>query len=250
MPPKAKASSKNKNLGPKFKFSGMLGKVLLGLIVALIATGAYLLINQQNESAKPTQPYAYTYKTLVDYKLTGEKSGAGMSVKQFKEFTPASSSGAKQVQAMSVHNFPDKTPPVMVAQLAMASVATTSTPTDEYAKSLKKILSDSADVAYPDSVKPLQDFIKDRVPSGYNVSLGGVKEISTANLKTNTWAIDFSAKAKKASDTAKLPNLKGREIFTFSKNAFYYFMLDAVDYIWQSNQSIIMQSIDSIKIDQ
>lgn len=250
MPPNdSQILSKKPRFMPKLKRR----QTFIGLTVVLVlalAAGFYWYRHYHNPNKINTGSYTYTYKTLVPYKLTGEKDGNGITLKQPTEFTKDTVSSARQTQAFFNHSITRDNGYAIIAQLALASVTTGAPPSSDYLKNLGQSLADPTAAAYAAALKPLNDFITQRLPEGYKLNSTQPRAVTTPNLKTNTWQLDFSATPKDPSNPAGLPNLSGVEIFTIGKTTFYYFMLDGVDYNWQANQAIIIQSINSLQIDQ
>ncbi len=246
MPP-SKSTTKKKNF-----LSKLSTRLIISLVaIALAAGGFYLYRAHKNDTA---QIYAYSYKKLTPYKLSGAKDGSGVSLNMPTEFTTESASKPQLSQTQfSQAMAKNDGSVVIIAHLAIASVYSGTPPSAGYLQKFSKTLTDTTSPAYNGTIQPIKDFVNRRLPTAhYNVSFDKTAAFTSDNIKTDAWQLDFTAKTKNPANERNFPPLKGKEILAVGKSTFYYFMVDAIDYNWQSksNQSIWQQVINSLKIDQ
>ncbi|MDO8591964.1 MAG: hypothetical protein Q7R60_03530 [bacterium] len=226
------------------------GLAILLAVLVLAGSGFYLYHQNQLKTKRAAQPYAYTYKTLDSYTLAGEQAGSGMTFSKPVEFAAPTKSAAKTHQVQFSHGPTKDGLLATIAGVAAASVYESTALSASYMKIFEATIVDPKNAGYAALIGPLKDFVNHRLPSIYNTTFSTPKKLSTANLTSNAWEIDFTATVKEADQKSSFPNLQGQEVLVIGQKTFYYFMVNSVDYNWQSNQKIWQQVINSLKIDQ
>ncbi len=228
--------------GFKSKYPWIVG----GLVLTIVALVAILVFKPIHSDG---QPYRYIYQNLDNYQLLGPKAGNGASFQKPVEFVPQGSLAAIRDQAIFVHNIDNKQK-IYAGNEAISAVPVDPAPTASYLQNLNQAILDPKVTGHQQIVAPLNQFVKDRLNSRYVISFAQPRALITPTIKANAWTIDFDATDKAPKSKTAPTHLKGQAVLAVGKSTYYYFMVTAIDYNWQSNSKVWQQVTNSIKIDQ
>jgi hypothetical protein len=234
----------------------LINALIVLVIVAGVVAGALVISHRRPEPASkvltsentPQQPYKQTYTKLTDYKLAGPVSGAGAAFQEPQDFSAStvSKSPGVSTQVSLVERLQNHINQATgVGQIVLLSYIDA---TAGNGSALGSALLNSSDPGHQAALNRLSSFIDLRLPDYNAATIGPPKTITTPNVKSNAWSVDFSATP--STTTTQLPDLDGQAILVVGHNSTYYFLVDAADYNWQSNQTTWQQVIDSLKVDQ
>ena len=219
--------------------------LFLGLAaVVAVAAGSYGYVKLYDTVVRDETP-TYVYATLEDYKLAGTAKTRGMTFKKPLVFKETSATSNSDIQASLAHRKAGSNNGLQYTISVLS--AAIGTPSGNGPEDAIKLFTAEGQVG--DDYKALktsfEQYIKYRVNSKFNSSLGSPKSFTNSSITTNAWQYDFSS----ASDS-KGHNVNGTFVFAVGKSNFYYFSLASLDYNWQANQANWQQILDSLKIDQ
>lgn len=249
MEPQASTSPK-KRFSVKFKKPSR--KVSITVLVAVLvivgAAGGYFLVKNSSKDGN----YSYKYKDLNSYSLSGDTKGNGITLQKPVELAAIGSSSAGQTQGYLNHAVTKNSQQqaVTLAQIFLATVNTGTELPDGYIKNIDTMISDPKNVSHEVVVKPVKDFVTQRLKTTLATTFSEAKPLTTANIKSNAWYLTFTATPKNSKDKATQPDLSGEVVMGIGKTTFYYVMVYSISSNWQSNQKVWDQVINSIKLDQ
>jgi hypothetical protein len=127
-----------------------------------------------------------------------------------------------------------------------------------YVSEVGKILSSSpstdknAKSQYDNYKKFFSDYLESFTPQNLDIDLGNPTPLKTANITNNAWELDFTGKASKKNQDYKAgePVVQGNLIVAFGDRAYYYVIIQSIEYNWERNQATWQKMLDSLKIDQ
>lgn len=234
-----------------FKFKKPSQKLVVTVLAAILViagvTGGYFLV----KNSSGTGTYAFKYKALNSYTLSGDVKGGGITLQKPVELASSSSPAPKQTQAFLSHTITNNSKPaVTAAQIFLATVNTSTVIQDGYKKNIGTMMTDPKNVSHDAVVKPVKDYATQRLKTSLVTTFSEAKALNTGNIKANAWYLTFTATPKDAKDKASQPDLSGEVIMGIGKSSFYYIMVYSLSNNWQSNQKAWDQVISSIKLDQ
>ena len=215
------------------------------IFILAIAAGGYLIYRKSIHFTH------YATGGLSTYTLAGATAGPGASFDKPAEFkistTPPSSKGYTEqvllIQPASSKEQPD------IGRIAMA-VATSDPDSINTALanfSLAVAPQNPQDATYQALILPVQDFVNQRLPKGYGVTvLATPRAITTPRISSGAWIIGFTA----VGPSKSTPPVVGEITLIYGKKAIYYFMVENISSVWSANQSIWTKVINSLKIDR
>ena len=195
------------------------------LLIILIAGGLWL-VHARNYNAK--HPYKYAYHKLDSYKLPGPATGSGGTVSKPVEFVEKDSLSPTKDYMMLTHDITnrDKKSITLAYEVITATHLSLAFNLQDMAN-LDKALIDTKNPTHTAATAPITNFVKN-----------------------NAWEMSFTATDPKANEINLPARLQGEAVLAAGKSTYYYFMVTAIDYNWQSNLKIWQQVVDSLKIDQ
>lgn len=225
------------------------GKLLLklvGLLVAATLFGAALWAAYKYVYIPVVeQPYRFSYSTLDSVSIPGPKAGSGLSFSKPQEIATIISQDNSQVELE--HLTTRKGSKHFVSYIS----AGVSAADNELSK--EELLMYDWWLTHPDNklnpeaytsiTKPLNSFIKDRLPQNWQINLGKAQPFKNSSIKANAWSFDLSAVSPDQSKT-----ITSRAIYAISGPNHHYFLLTTIDYNWLKNQSVWQQVTDSLRI--
>lgn len=245
------------------KSSKLIISVLLIFLATALAIGGYTAQKQKNSTAKNDKtisgPYSATYSNLDSASLFQPSPGSNLTLNKPVEFTdpqvPAEFKVNPETQAPGqlkkvVRVFKEGTL-VPLGGVEAAAAPSAKELTAEDLKAYASSFTDSKNSAGKDQLKPVQDFVNQRLGARFDVTFSSAKAVSATNIAGRAWQVEFTAKAKTFQQIKTTPpNLKGKAIFISGKKTFYYLMIYTVDYNWDANQQTWQKVLNSIKVDQ
>jgi hypothetical protein len=228
------------------KLVAITGFILLGVLIA----GLLYWNANRDSSTNDKKPYPYTYDKTDNYLLSGPAVGSGIKFVKPVEFTQPTTDRPSSDQAALVHTISRNDTVMTLGSIAVASVATQATPSNDYLKILDEAIMDPKNKNHGTMTTPIKSFVTDRMDPRYEVALGTARRLSNANLKSNAWLIDFVATDKNKDEKVKPTKFTGQTGLLVGKKSYYYFLLGAVDYNWSANSQMWSQVRNSIQIDQ
>lgn len=211
-------------------------KLAIPLAVLAAAVIAYLLLVWWPAHRQPAR---HTYTKLEGYSITWAGKGQGISFSKPIELS-RQTAGQNQVELTHIVN------KNTAAHMAAASI-TSGDPlskTDLLVLNSNLIRSDSK--YHAGVVDPIKRFAADRLPKKWEVKTTVPKNFTGKTIKQDAWVLDVTARQP----AGNKPPIKGKVVFAVIGNRYYYFMLAAPEYNWQSNQKVWGQVLDSLQIDQ
>ncbi|MBI2589213.1 hypothetical protein HYW35_03385 [Candidatus Saccharibacteria bacterium] len=208
---------------------------IIAVLAGLFAITYYFLI--YNPQTK------YTYSNLGSYHLEGSITGSGvvfLKPSSFKDYKKANDQIALRQESVN-----SKNNQVSAAFLSAASTSEATAYTDIELLALK------ANFAFPDKnyslvAGPIESFVKNWLPSDWQVSLEKAKPFTNKTIKDNAWQFAISTK----DPSSKAGTYKGKAIYAIHNNNFYYFFIATAEKNWQDNQKTWQQIIDGLQINQ
>ncbi len=234
--------------------------IVSGLVLIIVAlTAALIFTHTRHKSGQSAnQPYRYSYHTLDNYKLDGSKAGSGATLQKPEEFIQQAQPISIHDQMIFVQSIDNNKQKIYAGSIAISSVPVDPAPTASYLQNLNQAILNPKAAGHQQLVAPLNQFVKDRLNPRFITIFAQPRALATPTIKTNAWLADFTASdsstinsPSSSQNIETLPShLKGQAVLAVGKSAYYYFMVTAVDYNWQSNSKIWPQVINSLKIDQ
>lgn len=233
-------------------------KILLAVVSTAVVVIAAGLVYLAWSHFAPHQPYKHAYSSLIDYKLTGQGDGHGVSFKKPVEFGsvefanfaathPGNNTDMINLSEVAPNKVAKTTPGTIATESIVSALPTKA----GFVALAQKTLANPKDSSYPNFIRPLNQFLSDQISSRFSFSFGSAKVFSNSSIKSNAWQFDFTGlDSGNHKDKAQIYNLQGKLVYAIGKNAYYYFVLATVPYNWQSNHALWQQVLDSIKIDQ
>jgi len=220
---------------PKPKF------LMAFLVIILAGTASALYIFVFNN--KITNPNEYRYHKLNSYSLTQGLSGSGIIFEKPVEFKV---SYLVNTSVILIHDLANK-------QLsAYIAAAVTPLKTPLFASDLQnynQVLASPSNNYYGQTVKGIQTFTQNNFLRSSSqkgtVNFANAKKFTSANIKSNAWEFDFTAK-----DPVKNSQDIGKTIFAITPKGYYYFTVYATNLNWTDNQKVWNRVFDSLKINQ
>lgn len=253
---KSSMSTPNKSQTTQSRFRDKISKTAVFIVVGMLAgtigfTIIYQLNHHRTVSIQTTFSYPYNYNRLNLHQLIGKNSGSGISFKKPVEFGSKQGSTTKSDQTQLRQPVVKNGQFVSIGGIAVSSSYMAKPLPAQFLKAIADSMANSDNPNHQSSIENLTRFINSSLGPRYTSKLAvEVKNLKTANIKSNAWIMDFSASPKTAQDKTQLPNLHGQIIFSIGKRAFYHLMVYAEDHNWTNNQKAWIQVLDSIKIDQ
>lgn len=235
------------NMRPTFSLLRDFGKPGLAVAVLVVLSGVFAYWFSHRS---PAQTTLYTYKSLSDYKLPGTKDGSGISFKKPVEFEATAALELRATQSTQRQTTTYKGQGVVIAQVSAASIYMATDLSQTFTKNLNIVMADPNNQSHKDNVKQMQDFVKFRTSTSYNISYKSPVAFTAANIKANAWSIDFTATAKDTKTKDLQPDLTGKVILAVGNSTIYYFLINASTNNWLPNTATWNQITDSIKLDQ
>lgn len=250
MQPQSTKPSRKINL-PRIRAPKIPTKVVGLVLLALAVIGIFFLGNRWYTHRTPSDnTYSYIYNQLSALKLPGDGAGSGMSLDKPVELQTTTIE-EKSNQASLFHPLVVNNKPVISVEIAIASVRSTIGLQPEYLIDLNKAITDPNNINHDGLIKPLQQFVTQRISPNYTAIFAKPKVLLTPNIKANAWYITYALTAKeKTKPGLNFPDMEGQAIMAVGKSTVYYFKLDALKVNWQPNQKAWDQVINSLKIDQ
>jgi len=233
---------------PKGRVPKKTALIILGVVLtAALSTGGYLYYRASNSTKYAT----YSYTKFETYELTDTAKGRGMVFIKPIELKQ-SSIGDGQVELLHLFysNEFKKAGQTYIAALSLPAVAPITADTlDVLSKSI------NAESGFPKTHnwvtelvrKPMDKFVKDRMPPGWDVKVDYPKPFANQGLKSNAWTFDFTA----VNNTTN-SKLQGRAIYTLSTKLdnHYFFLVASTAYNWQQSPQTWQKIFDSLQTDQ
>lgn len=221
--------------------------LLLGLLIIL---GAVLVVYLWNKNGNLDKTYHYSVP--VSYNLSDPQHNDGISLIKPSEFElqypPALPQNAKillkPVEARFVQSIKVDGSPVIIAQLALGSIATVPASPRLSPPSLSSLAA------------PAQNYINSLINPNYpksiiyKISFDQPKPLVTPNINNDAWYIGFTAQRSRKVSKKTTPDLQGLVVEATGKNGQYHAALYTVKVNWQNNQALWHKMINSLKIDQ
>lgn len=226
----------------KSHFASMLhGKtklLILVLIVALaVGTLAFNFMGDSNDAIDHTN-----YPLMETYSMPGNVAGSGLSFTKpvdFIKYVESSDQVVFQQPLINAHNKKS-----IVAYLAVSSTSVAQAYTTSQLMALKETLA-ITNPNYGIAVSPINQFIKDRLPTGWQINLDKPATYLNKSIQDNAWQFNFSA-----SDTInKNDPFKGQVLYAISGKNLYFIMIATTSDNWQENQNTWQKIFDSFQID-
>lgn len=210
---------------------------------------------------KPGEVHTQRYSNLEEYALTGTQNNVkdGLSILKPKEFVPASSGQSASNSAMFIDYKDPATKKESLGSLYLASASSQPGQESDYtryvdgqAKALNSPKDPANTLIYESYRSYYANYLKSFIPKDLDIDLSDPTPVKTTNISKNAWKFDFTAKAsaKTANTQVGQPIIKGSFLIVFGERAYYYVVIQTVEYNWQSNQATWQKIIDSLKIDQ
>jgi len=217
------------------------------VLVAALAIGGYFY----SRANSPTKYATYNYTKFETYKLTNAAQGKGMVFVKPTELKQ-SSIGDGQVELLHLFysNEFKKAGQTYIAALSLPATAPITTDTlNVLNKSIK------GESGFPKThnwvtelvQKPMDKFVKDRMPPGWDVKVDYPKPFSSQNIKANAWTFDFTVVNNSTNS-----KLRGRAIYTLSTKLdnHYFFLVASTAYNWKQSPQTWQKIFDSLQTDQ
>lgn len=248
---------------PSFKhrppLSGRTWALLALFLVGVLAGSGYWYWHD-NRGVKTKAPgsvysYSHSYKDLVLYQLAGSQPGSGVKIEVPSEFGIKPGQIDKEAQAdysqtdLGSGPLPQGFIPEQVAHLGLSSLYSPSSFSADFKQAYGQAIT-TPQGGQGSILGGVQTYVTERLPAGYEVTLGDVRPLSSVNIKSDAWIIQYVAKARAGQNSSNLPDLTGEVVVALGKQTTYYIMLDAVNSNWQASQNTWQQVVDSIKVDQ
>jgi hypothetical protein len=221
--------------------------VAVALIIA-VGGGSLLWIRHLNQ----IEPYRVHLSGLKSYRLQNNTSNGGvmtfMAPAQLQN-QPLQDNNAGQI-SLSLSKVTNKGHATGVAAVAGAVVNVVSPIWPSYLSILNTALTNDKVSYHAVYVQPLEQYVNDNFYLQASLDYTTPTKLTTPFIAKNAWQMDFTATYKKTGAHNTPFIVDGKLVFAVGKNNYYYLMLAAINYNWQSNQKIWQQAINSIKIDQ
>lgn len=220
---------------PKRKPSNWLKLAVPIAVIAAVVIAYILLVWWPAHS----QPARYTYAKLDGYNIAWAGKGQGIAFSKPVELT-RQTAGQNQVELTHIV---DKH---TASHLAAASATSGDPVSKDDLLVLNSNLTRGDSEYHAGVVGSIKRFAADRLPPKWEVSTTTPKNFKGKTIKKDAWVMDITARQPAGKEAL----IKGQVVFAVSGNRYYYFLVAAPDYNWQSNQKVWSQVLDSLQIDQ
>jgi hypothetical protein len=210
--------------------------IILSLAVSLIYAVAYQRFT--------VQPYKYTYNSLDSYKLS--YGGSSLELQKPKEFLELRKRTGGQFAGVTLDSSKNTKDPAGVVYL---TVSTGNKLDQNFYNSVNSAMKNAKGTLYDGFVKSTQEYIKDFVPSGYQLELAKPTPFTNRFVKSNAWQFNFTiTRLKKVGLWANTRNLdvKGKMIYIFRDSTIYDMAARDSGGIWDNNQAVWGKVFDSL----
>ncbi len=211
------------------------------VIALVLAAGGWLAYRELHHPAKPVQTVYLTDK-LVDYKFAGPFSGSGMSFKIPNELTEYSKSSG-QVELLNQYTYSGVSHRLYISA---ASASSSQAITFNQLVTLNQVLMSPDNRIYPQYIAVINNFVKSRLPTGWQFKLEATQHFSNSSIQTGAWSFDMST----SDPTNKQEPIQGKVLYAVSGKNTYFFLISTTAYDWQPNQAVWQKIFDSLKVDQ
>lgn len=225
----------NQPLMVKFRASG---KKLATFAILIIIIGAIVFYFV---AIKSNNKIHYVYPDNESYSLVGAAPGSGASFTKPKVFIKYAEATGQVVFHQS--DITSGNTQTTVAYLAAAVNTADKAYSNQQLLDLKTIFAGSTP-EYTKAVTPIDDFVKNRLPSNWQINLDRPGTFFNKDISDNAWQFTFNASDPKN----KKITYKGQVLYAIEGNNFYYFMVATTSNNWQTNQKTWLQIFGSLQI--
>lgn len=244
MPPPNTENPRINEADKKTRIKRPIKKLLIVIPLIIIIAGAGYWLMPKNSHSSGNQ--AYAYKKLDTYEVKDETTGSQVNFEKPQEFQLAATY-YKPRQIVLMHR--DQSRPY-IGLIAEASLQNYLPQGSDFFKNYNNAITNPKNPSYKDLVKPLEDFIDQKIGAGFNgADLSVPKTFSNPTISAGAWSADFTD-TYKGSVKIKPYSLQGRIIEAYGKKSTFYFMAANVDSVWKNNNQVWQQVFNSLRIDQ